>query len=340
MALRAFKSGRICCFVAVILSRQADKMQQIDLQTKTAYLQHMNWDRLQFFLNVARHGTLARAAMALKVDATTVSRQISALESQLGQRLFERSPSGFLLSPAGRDLLPHAEAMERAAAGILHRPESQNAEDGLRGQLRLSVSEGFGSDFIAACLPDFTRQHPHLEIDLVASSGFLNPSRREADMAILLAQPRKGPLIARRISYYQLALYAPAERTDWQQQSETTPLLNNGLPIIGYVPDILYAPELNYLGELEAGLKANIRSSSIIAQRRMIAAGAGIGILPCFLAKNDPSLIRIRPNFLLQRSFWLTFHQDLAPQPRIRIFVDWLEKQLWFHRHLLNPEAI
>lgn len=312
-------------------------MQQIDLQSETAYLQHMNWDRLQFFLNVARHGTLARAATALKVDATTVSRQISTLETQLGQRLFERSPSGFLLSPAGRELLPHAEAMESAAARILQKPESSG---GLRGQLRLSFSEGFGSDFIAACLPDFTQQHPDLEIDLIASSGFLNPSRREADIAILLAQPRKGPLIARRIAHYQLALYAPTDRPDWQEVAQDTALLDSGLPIVGYVPDILYAPELNYLGDLEAGLKATIRSSSIIAQRRMIAAGAGVGILPCFLANDDPKLTRIRPSFILQRSFWLTLHQDIAPQPRIRVFIDWLEKQLWIHRHHLNPEPI
>lgn len=294
----------------------------------------MNWDRLQYFLTVAQHGSLARAAHALNVDATTVSRQISALERQLGDRLFERSSSGFLLSAAGRDLMPHAEAMASAAARI-HASEKQ--QDGLSGQLRLSLSEGFGSHFIAARLPEFTGAHPGLEIELVASTGFLSPSRREADVAILLAQPRKGPLIARRIATYQLGLYAPADRPDWHQRAEEQSLRGSGLPIVGYIPDILYAPELDYLDEIEPGLKASVRSSSIIAQSRMIAAGGGIGILPCFLAADDPALRRVRPERTIPRAFWLTVHQELAPQPRIRAFIDWLEKQLWLARHMLNP---
>lgn len=296
----------------------------------------MNWDRLQYFLTVAQHGTLARAAQALKVDATTVSRQISALEQQLGERLFERSPAGFLLSSAGRELMPHAEAMASAAARIdLH--DSQNRGSSLSGQLRVSLSEGFGSHFVASRLHSFLHAHPALEVDLVASSGFLNPSRREADLAILLAQPRKGPLITRRIANYQLALYAPASRPDWHDGNGDSRLSTSGIPIVGYIPDILYAPELDYLEEIEPGLKATARSSSIIAQSQMIASGAGIGVLPCFLAADHPDLHLIRPNTRLQRSFWLTLHQDLVQQPRVRAFIDWIENQIWQGRHLLNP---
>lgn len=311
-------------------------MQEVDLQHQTAYLQHMDWDKLQYFLIVAQHGTLAHAARMLKVDATTVSRQISALETQLGERLFKRSPSGFQLSVAGRALLPHAETMADAAARI-HAVDSQ--KDGISGQLRLSLSEGFGSHFVAPRLPQFLRAHPALELDLVASSGFLNPSRREADVAILLAPPRKGPLIVRRVSNYQLGLYAPANRMDWQAAAEQGPLAQSDIPIVGYIPDILYAPELDYLGEIEPGLKAQVRSSSITAQRQMIAAGAGIGVLPCFLAAADPALKPVRISQQFRRSFWLTFHQDLAAQPRIRAFIDWLEKEIHLARHLLEPSS-
>ena len=132
----------------------------------------MDWDSLQYFLMVARHGTLARAGQALQVDATTVSRRVSALESALQQTLFERAPTGFVLTAAGRALVPHAEAMAAAAARI------HSAGDGgaaLSGQLRISVSEGFGNSFIAPRLAAFVAAHPELEIDLVASSGFLNP---------------------------------------------------------------------------------------------------------------------------------------------------------------------
>lgn len=309
------------------------------MQSKTAYLQHMNWDRLQYFLSVAQQGTLAKAAHALKVDATTVSRQISALENHMGERLFERSPSGFNLSAAGRALLPHAESMASAAAKITMADSGGNRDTGLSGQLRISLSEGFGSHFIASRLHDFLHTHPALEVDLVASTGFLNPSHREVDLAILLAQPRKGPLITRRIANYQLGLYAPASRPDWHNMAEDAPLASSGIPIVGYIPDILYAPELDYLGEIETGLKAAARSSSILAQAQMIASGAGIGVLPCFLAAENPALMRIRSDVIVRRSFWLTLHQDLAHQPRVRAFIDWIENQLWQGRHLLNPSS-
>ncbi|HMO75561.1 MAG TPA: LysR family transcriptional regulator [Sphingopyxis sp.] len=294
----------------------------------------MDWDRLQYFLMVARHGTLARAGQALQVDATTVSRQVGALEAALQQTLFERAPSGFLLTAAGRALVPHAEAMAAAAARIHSAGEGGAA---LSGQLRVSVSEGFGGSFIAPRLAGFAAAHPELEIDLVASSGFLNPSRREADMAVLLARPRKGPLITRKLSDYSLGLYAPADRPDWQEKVAALPLSRAGLPVVGYVPDILYAPELDYLGEIEPGLRATIRSSSILAQRRMIAGGAGVGVLPCFLAAGDPALVRVRPEQVIARAFWLALHRDVAPQPRIRAFIDWLDAEVRESRALFVP---
>lgn len=294
----------------------------------------MDWDRLQYFLLVARHGTLARAGAALNVDATTVSRRVSALEAALGQTLFERAPTGFVLTAAGRALVPHAEAMAAAAARVHMAP---GGRAGLSGQLRLSVTEGFGNSFIAPRLATFVAAHPELEIDLVASSGFLNPSRREADMAVLLARPRKGPLITRKLSDYSLGLYAPASRPDWQKAVGAAPLSRAGIPVIGYMPDILYAPELDYLDEIEPGLRASVRSSSILAQRRMIAGGAGVGVLPCFIAAGDPGLVRVRPEQVIARAFWLALHRDVAPQPRIRAFIDWLDAEVRESRGLLVP---
>ena len=259
---------------------------------------------------------------------------MSALESALGQTLFERAPSGFVLTAAGRALVPHAEAMAAAAARIHSAGEGGSA---LSGQLRVSVSEGFGYSFIAPRLAGFVAAHPELEIDLVASSGFLNPSRREADMAVLLARPRKGPLITRKLSDYSLGIYAPADRLDWQEAVASAPLSRTGIPVIGYMPDILYAPELDYLGEIEPGLRATVRSSSILAQRRMIAGGAGVGVLPCFLAAGDPGLVRVRPDQAVARAFWLALHRDVAPQPRIRAFIDWLDAEVHKSRGLLVP---
>ena len=81
--------------------------------------------------------------------------------------------------------------------------------------------------------------------------------------------------ITRKLADYSLGLYAPADRPDWQAAVAAAPLSRADIPVIGYIPDILYAPELDYLGEIEPGLRATVRSASILAQRRMIAGGRG-----------------------------------------------------------------
>src|SRR3546814_8584922 len=153
-----------------------------------------------------------------------------------------------------------------AAAARFHKADEGGA--GLSGQLRVSVSEGFGNSFIAPRLGRFVAAHPELEIDLVASSGFLNPSRREADLAVLLARPRKGPLLTRKLADYSLGLFAPASRPDWRQAVERAPLSRAGMAVIGHMPDILYAPDLPYMGEIDPGLRATARPTSVLSQGR------------------------------------------------------------------------
>ncbi|PVE59416.1 LysR family transcriptional regulator [Arthrobacter sp. TPD3018] len=278
------------------------------------------WDDLQDFLRVARAGQIARAAAAAGVDATTLARHLRRLEGALGQTLFEQSREGQVLTAAGEALLVAVEAMGQAAAGIV---PTDDDPDRLSGVLRVSVSEGFGTWFVAHHLPDFTARHPDLTIDLVASSGFLNPSRREADVAILLARPQTGPLVSSKLTDYTLGLYA-GELYAARHALPTIAAAVRDHPLVGYVPDLLYAPELRYLAEIEEGLSPRIRSSSINGQYRLIAAGAGLGVLPRFIGDADKSLRRVLPERTIRRSFWLVTHQDTRGAKRVRAFREWL----------------
>ncbi|MBP6030409.1 MAG: LysR family transcriptional regulator [Sphingobium sp.] len=281
----------------------------------------MNWNELRIFLSVARHGNLIAAGRALKMDPTTVSRRVSSLEAVLQQALFERTHEGFVLTSHGRALLSHAQEMESIASRIELASASRKT---LSGQLRVSVSEGFGAYFIAPHLAEFSAAHPQLDIDLVASNGFLNPSKREADLAILLTRPRRGLLKVRKLTGYGLGLYAPSARGDWLAALVEGSLRESDIPFVGYVPDFIYAPELRYLDEIESGLEASVRSTSIIAQQELIAGGAGIGVLPHFMASREPALTHIRPDISIRRDFWLAIHRDVAGQPRVQAFIEWL----------------
>ncbi|MES2096510.1 MAG: LysR substrate-binding domain-containing protein [Pseudomonadota bacterium] len=105
--------------------------------------------------------------------------------------------------------------------------------------------------------------------------------------------------------------------------------------IIGYIPDILYAPELSYLDELPIRAKPQLRSSSINAQHRMIASGAGAGILPCFIGDIDPQLRRVLCDLSITRSFWLATHRETHPFPQVRLFINWMVDLTSRHRTLL-----
>ncbi|MDD3798951.1 MAG: LysR substrate-binding domain-containing protein [Novosphingobium sp.] len=296
-------------------------------------MQGVDWSDYQAFLAIARAGQLARAAAALRVDATTVGRRLRRLEARLGATLFEQTREGQVLTEAGERLLAAVEQMAQAASGI----SEESGDGGLSGTLRISVSEGFGTWFLANRLPEFADSHPGLTLDLVASTGFLSPSKREADIAVVLSRPKAGPVIARKLSDYALRLYAcPAYLAEAGTPGRAADLAQ-GHRLVGYIPDLLYAPELRYLDEIHPGLAATIRSSSISAQQRLLAQGAGIGVLPCFMGDGDPALVPVLPERRIARTFWIVTHKDTHNLARVRAGAKWLAETVAQHRALLLP---
>jgi DNA-binding transcriptional LysR family regulator len=280
----------------------------------------MDWDDLRIFLAVARAGQIAGAAPALGIDATTVGRRLRRLEKALGQVLFEQQRDRQKLTEAGEQLLERAEGVERLMRAAGGEGRAGGSPSGL---VRVSASEGFGTWLVAHHLTDFAQRFPDIRIDLVASSGLLNPSRRETDVAILLARPRRGPLVTRKLTDYGLRLFASRAYLAGRPAVRESPDLR-AHRLIGYIPDFIFAPELDYLDEILPTLTPSLRSSSINAQYRMAASGAGIAVLPCFIGDADASLARVLPGMRLQRSFWLVTHEDTRHFERIRNFTDWL----------------
>lgn len=296
----------------------------------------LNWNDLRVFLAVAQAGQIARAASALKVDPTTLGRRLRRLESELEVALFERTRDGQVLTEAGEALLEKAETMARAARAIT---ESAAISSGVSGNLRISVSEGFGTQFLTRYLGAFSAAHPALTVDLAANSGYLSPSKREADIAVMLSRPKAGPVLSRKLSDYRLQLYASHAYLARYGAPREPRDLARGHHLVGYVPDLVYAPELNYLDEFHTGLEAHIRSPSINAQARLIAEGAGIGVLPCFIGDMTEHLVSVCPNRSILRTFWIVTHRDTQNLARVRAGKDWLlECVRTGHARLLPPE--
>jgi DNA-binding transcriptional LysR family regulator len=282
----------------------------------------MDWDNLRFFLELARSGTLVSAARRLGVDHTTVARRIQALEKEVGSALFAREAGGHRLTEAGRRLQPQVEAMESAFLAV--ESAAPAAREGLSGLVRIGATEGFGTVVLAPRLARFATAHPQLVIDLLAMPRLVHLSRREADIVISLERPARGPVVVTKLTDYTLRLYASAEYLGAHPKIRTREDLR-GHTFISYVDDLLFSKELQYLDELYRPDAFALRSTSVLAQYEATAAGAGIAVLPAFVADRDKSLrVVLQEQARFTRTFWMSMpaeNKHLARMQAVWAFV-------------------
>ena len=295
----------------------------------------MDWDHLRHFLEVARCGTLLSAARGLGVDHTTVARRIQALEKQLGTPLFVREPSGHRLTEAGRQLMPRVEAMALACHDI--ETTAQPASSGLSGTVRIGATEGFGTLIVAPAIARFAQDHPTLVMDLLALPRLVHLSRREADIVISLERPARGPVVVVKLTDYTLRLYAARHYID-QHPAIRTPADLRHHAFIAYVDDLLFSKELQLLQEVHAPERFTLRSTSVFAQYRAVTAGAGLAVLPAFLADADPTLVRVLPEqACFTRTFWMSTPVEIRHQARIKATWALLRETVDAQQALLQP---
>lgn len=281
-----------------------------------------DWNNLRAFLAVARTGRLTAAAARMGADHATVSRRIAALEHGLRARLFDRSPTGYALTAHGEKLMPTAEAMESLA--VAAQAEVGESDLAVTGAVRIGAPEGFGSYFLAPRMADLADRHPELEIQLVAIPGIVSLSKREADIAVTLSPPREGRLLTRKLTDYRLSLYGAPAYLDARPPIRTRADMGEHR-FIGYIEDLLYAPELDYMQAPDVEIHVRLKSSNLIAQLQATLAGAGLCVLPDFIAATEPGLVKVLPDLVgLTRSLWLVTHQDLKALARIRTVTDFM----------------
>jgi DNA-binding transcriptional LysR family regulator len=289
-----------------------------------------DWDDLRIFLAASRAGSLGLAGRRLSLDTATVGRRVARLESALKSTLMVRSPAGLQLTAAGAQLLQialDAEAAMEAAARVT-RP------DVVAGTVRISTAEGFGGSVLAPALPALIAQRPGLRVELAAQTSFLSPSRREVDMAITLSAPDAARVIVEPLTGYQLALYAAPAYLERAPAPHVLEQLRDH-QIVGYVEDLIFTPELGYLDEVLPGLTPTLASSSIQAQRAIVAGGGGVGVLPCFMADGLVRVLADAPP--IERRFWLSTHRDVHDTARGRAVRGWLRQLVADRQAHLRP---
>ncbi|MFO0632578.1 MAG: LysR family transcriptional regulator [Nannocystaceae bacterium] len=291
----------------------------------------MDWDDVRFFLAIVRSGTLAGAATALGIDATTVGRRLARLEQSMDARLFDRTAKGYVATAAGQRILPRAEKVEREILAALRDVEGEDQR--LAGQVRLTATEMLSTRFIAPHLHRFNRRYPDIKLELLCTNRDVDLGRREADIALRLARPHQDDVVVKRLFLIELGLYA----SHGYVQELGLPGQNGaqgfaGHRFIGFADTRAFRRENEWVDEHAPEALVSLRSDSVSSIMSAAIAGVGLALLPCRVADAEPALLRVP---LPDRSdgpdtgpepriVWQAVHRDLMGAARIRAVLDFL----------------
>ncbi|MEX0281817.1 MAG: substrate-binding domain-containing protein, partial [Arenibacterium sp.] len=216
-------------------------------------------------------------------------------------------------------LLVHGEAAEQAMRAGLD--AVAGSDETLSGQIRIGAPDGCANYLLPQVCAGIGAENPGLDIQIVALPRIVNLSRREADMAITVSAPTAGQLNVRKITDYHLHLAASEDYLSAAKPLKSLQDLSDHR-MIGYIPDMIFDVELDYLSDLKAE-RVPLASNSVAVQLRLVAEGAGLCVAHDFALPFHPGLRKVLTNQLgLRRSFYLVRHQGDRQSDRLNRFAD------------------
>jgi DNA-binding transcriptional LysR family regulator len=276
-----------------------------------------DWENIRYFLAVARIGTMSGAARSLKVDQATVSRRLTAFESEIKTRLVERQPKTCRLTPIGQRVLELALEMEDDAYAIERLLDASRLP--LNGKVTLSAPPVLVANFLVNHLADFRQANPGVQLSVLCEARQVSLSRREADVVLRLTRPEEPTSVVRKLGRLSFGLYA----------SKDYPHLHNpsAWEFVGYDAGFAGVAQQKWLMSVAGTRPIACEISDINGHLVAARAGAGVAGLPDFLADTDPMLQRITyEGEPFSRDIWMAVHQDLRAAPQVRAVMDFLQK--------------
>ncbi len=285
----------------------------------------LRWDELEVLLALGRAGTLSGAALRLGVNTSTIGRRLDAMESRVHVHLFDRTPTGIAPTELAESLMPVAEAMERAAADATRLVAGRETEP--EGIVRLTAPPGLANWIVAPHLPELRRRHPKLAIEIDASVGYVDLTRREADLALRSGRPTSGDLVAVRLQ--ESASVIAASPPFVRRIGRPTSL--DAFDWITWGSELAHLPDARWIADNVAPERIALRTSSMDAQLHAARAGLGALLVPIPFLK-AAGLAEIVPERALAKrlpairggSLWLVGHRALRNVPRIQAVWDFV----------------
>jgi DNA-binding transcriptional LysR family regulator len=278
------------------------------------------------FLAVVRGRTFTAAATTMGVNHTTVARRIRSLEQTLGERLLVPAPGGWEPTATGRDVLATAEAVQAAIEQLSHGSPSALPRQ-LRGLVRVNSTEVFGIKVVAPALTTVRAEHPDISFELASVTRPTPAYGAAADLDVGVTRPSSPRLQVRRLVDYELGLFAaPSYLAAHGEPSSMSDLAQHS-PVY-YVESMLQVTDLDLVDRLFPRRVEVLGATSVLAQLEMTRRGAGIGLLPVFLAVDAPELVRVLPRSTSAvLTFWLSARTENLRRPEVAAVAEAIEEQ-------------
>ncbi|GAB4532000.1 MAG: LysR family transcriptional regulator [Roseibium sp.] len=255
----------------------------------------MDWDKLRIFHAAAQAGSFTHAGDTLHMSQSAVSRQVSALEHDLGVPLFHRHARGLLLTEQG-------ELLFRTASDVLLKLEAvqsslTDSKEKPSGILRVTTTVGLGSTWLTSRIKSFIDLYPDVDLHLLFDDDELDLGMREADVAIRLRQPTQPDLIQRKLFTVHFHVYAAPEYL----QRFGTPVRIEDLDdhrIVAFGEQApAYLRSMNWLetaGRPDGSPRRSVlKANNIVAIKRAVQSGVGIAMLPDYIIDNSTNLVAV-----------------------------------------------
>ncbi len=285
-----------------------------------------DWNLLHGFLATAETGSFSAGARQLGLTQPTLSRQVAALESQLGLLLFERHGKRLTITDAGRELLEHTREMGNAAERVALAASGQRSD--LSGHIRITASDIFSAHLMPSVLLSIRKVAPLLSVEVVATNDITNLMKREADIAVRNLRPDQPELVARLVREATGQFYATKEMLDRVGRPQTIDDLAKLDWVAFGTPD----QTVSFLATMGVSLTAaQFRASSEngLVAWEMAKAGLGICAMDTEVAKACPDMEAVLPSVLeVSFPYWLVSHRELHTSPRIRLAFDILAEAI------------
>jgi DNA-binding transcriptional LysR family regulator len=267
------------------------------------------------------------------VNHTTVLRRVSAFEKQLGIRLFERLPTGHVLTAGGEELIAAARHIDDTVTTVARKLAGKDLR--LSGTVRVTTTDTLMASILPVILAKFRTAHPGICIEVALSNVMFNLTKRDADVAIRPANDPPETLVGRRVAKIAFAIYASPRYLAKRRKVDDLAAHQ----WVGPDDSLADTAVAQWMRSQLPDSEISLRVDSLLGMRQAAQAGLGLAALPCFLGDTSPGLVCVhRPIASMQTTLWILTHEDLRHTARIRAFIEFAANACSRLRPLLEGE--